>query len=50
MQTSTAISGQTQSISSNTANFDKKNFNTNDKPKDVRRSNIIAAKGNFNFN
>lgn len=27
-----------------TSSFDKKNFNTNDKPKDVRKSNIIAAK------
>lgn len=26
-------------------NMDKKTFNQNEKPKDVRKSNIIAAKG-----
>jgi hypothetical protein len=28
----------------NTQNYEKKIFNTQEKPKDVRRSNIIAAK------
>ena len=27
-------------------NFDKKAFNQNEKPKDVRKANILAAKGN----
>jgi len=26
-------------------NFDKKAFNTNEKPKDIRKANILAAKG-----
>lgn len=29
----------------NSANFDKKNFNGQEKPKDIRRGNILAAKG-----
>lgn len=29
---------------SNTQGFEKKVFNTNEKPKDVRKSNIIATK------
>ena len=28
-------------------NFEKKSFNQNEKPKDVRKANIIAAKGEF---
>jgi hypothetical protein len=28
----------------NTQGFEKKTFNTQEKPKDIRRSNIIAAK------
>lgn len=28
-------------------NFDKKTFNPNEKPKDVRKANILAAKGNL---
>ncbi len=35
-----------QQTSSQPMNFDKKVFNQNEKPKDVRKSNIIAAKGN----
>jgi hypothetical protein len=42
---------QAQSSSSqasfNSTNFEKKNFNGLEKPKDVRRGNIISAKGNF---
>ena len=29
----------------NSANFEKKNFNGIEKPKDIRRGNILAAKG-----
>jgi hypothetical protein len=36
---------QVQTNYSNTSHYDKKVFNTQEKPKDVRRSNIIAAKG-----
>ncbi len=35
------------STQSNQANFDKKTFNQNEKPKDVRKANILAAKGMF---
>jgi hypothetical protein len=29
----------------NSSNFDKKDFSGNEKPKDIRRGNILAAKG-----
>ncbi len=45
MQASAQPSG-TQSF--NSSNFDKKTFSGQEKPKDVRRGNIIAAKGNLN--
>ena len=35
---------QSQSQQNTTHNFDQKAFNTNEKPKDVRRNNIMAAK------
>ena len=35
---------QSQSQQNTTHNFDQKTFNTNEKPKDVRRNNIMAAK------
>lgn len=34
----------------NSANFDKKNFNTQEKPKDIRKGNILAARGTLKFN
>jgi hypothetical protein len=33
---------------SHNKNFDKKAFNTNEKPKDIRKANILAAKGKKN--
>lgn len=36
---------QQQANSQLASSFDKKTFNQNEKPKDVRKSNIIAAKG-----
>lgn len=36
---------QQQTGSNQHQNFDKKTFNQNEKPKDVRKANIIAAKG-----
>jgi hypothetical protein len=43
---------QSSSTSSNTqpfnsSNFEKKNFNGQEKPKDIRRGNILAARGNY---
>jgi hypothetical protein len=41
---------QSQQPAQNTyQNVDKKVFNTNEKPKDVRKANILAAKGNDYF-
>ena len=39
----------TASSSQPSQNVDKKTFNQNEKPKDVRKSNIIAAKGKNTF-
>ena len=36
---------QQQANTQQNQNFEKKVFNQNEKPKDVRKSNIIAAKG-----
>jgi hypothetical protein len=36
---------QQQATSTQPQNLDKKTFNQNEKPKDVRKANIIAAKG-----
>ena len=38
---------QSQQPAQNTQNMDRKVFNTNEKPKDVRKANILAAKGNL---
>lgn len=43
MQAGAQSSGSQQAFNSN--NFDKKTFTGLEKPKDVRRGNIIAAKG-----
>ena len=43
MQASAQSSGSQQFF--NSSNFDKKTFTGQEKPKDVRRGNIIAAKG-----
>ncbi len=43
MQQSATISAP--STNNSTQGFDKKTFNTQEKPKDIRKSNIIAAKG-----
>lgn len=45
MQAAAQPSGSQQAY--NSANFDKKTFTGQEKPKDVRRGNIIAAKGKF---
>jgi len=39
---------QNQQQAQNTQNVDKKVFNQNEKPKDVRKANILASKGRRN--
>jgi len=38
---------QPQQAAQFSQNVDKKVFNSNEKPKDVRKANILAAKGNI---